>query len=875
MLISLLVLVLIAIIVMPFVIIAKVNGLRRRSERMEETLGHLHGRITSDFATLGARFDGLSGAPGEADSQTETAGQEVTQTEDGGEFDESLEDVADTPEVAPGGYAQKATSGEFPTHTGEEDDDTASIAMGGVEEVTADANTGDALENTAPLPDPEPRFESPAYQPQVREKSGFEKAAAETLRKIWSYIVVGEEHRPVDVSVEYAIATTWLVRVGVFVLVIGIGFFLKYSIERDLIPPPGRVGIAIFVGSALLFAGIRLLGNRYHLLGQGLMGAGIATLYFSVFAAANFYHLISAYTAFGLMAAITVCAGVLAVRLDSILVAILGIVGGYGTPIMLATGSANFVGLFSYMLMLGVGVLGITLRKRWHLLNYLSFIFTYGLFVAAVDKYYGVADFPVVISFLVAFFALFSTMVFIHNLANGTKSNLLDVLALITNAGIFFWFSYELIRDAYRVEWVAAVTLGLTIFYLLHVRMFLTRQLRDRELLVSFTGLSAFFLTITMPIVLSSQWLTSSWSIQALVMLWMAGKMRSAFLRQAAYLIYAFVIFRFAFVDLGGEFRFRHMDAELSLAQYVLALIERLVAFLVPVASLAGAATLLRRPGREFEVRIDKENDVPDWLKENLAVRIGLGGAVVLLFVYLNFELNRTLYFMYPPVRLPLLTILWVAMSGVFLALYQRMPERTFIVLCICMTAAVVAKLIAVDLASWNFAGSVYAGGYSFLDASMRTLDFAVIIAFLVVASLALKHEVETAAARLVFAVAAIALFFLYATFELNTLLLHFVPGLRAGGITILWALFAIAFLLSGIRRSITPLRFTGLILFLVVAIKIFAVDLRHSDQIYRIVAFILLGALILTGSFIYIKYRHTFIKDADEPPDEGLTDGE
>ena len=72
------------------------------------------------------------------------------------------------------------------------------------------------------------------------------------------------------------------------------------------------------------------------------------------------------------MGLVTVCAGALAVRFDSMLVAVLGIIGGYGTPVMLATGEANFVGLYSYMLILGCGIFGISLRKNWHLLNYLG-----------------------------------------------------------------------------------------------------------------------------------------------------------------------------------------------------------------------------------------------------------------------------------------------------------------------------------------------------------------------------------------------------------------------------------------------------------------------------------------------------------------------
>jgi uncharacterized membrane protein len=44
-----------------------------------------------------------------------------------------------------------------------------------------------------------------------------------------------------------------------------------------------------------------------------------------------------------------------------------------------------------------------------------------------------------------------------------------------------------------------------------------------------------------------------------------------------------------------------------------------------------------------------------------------------------------------------------------------------------------------------------------------------------------------------------------------------------------------------------------------VVGFKVFFVDLASLDQFYRIIAFILLGVLALSGAFLYLKYRQTF----------------
>ena len=111
------------------------------------------------------------------------------------------------------------------------------------------------------------------------------------------------------------------------------------------------------------------------------------------------------------------------------------------------------------------------------------------------------------------------------------------MIALLVNAGIFYAVSYNLVEEMYGRERVAIVTVSLAAFYTAHVFYFLRRRLVDRELLVSFTGLAAFFLAVTMPLLLgvTREWITISWAIQAFVLLWIAGKIGSEFLRHVSY----------------------------------------------------------------------------------------------------------------------------------------------------------------------------------------------------------------------------------------------------------------------------------------------------------------------------------------------------
>jgi len=166
--------------------------------------------------------------------------------------------------------------------------------------------------------------------------------------------------------------------VGGLALFLGVAFFVKYSFEHNLIPPEMSVAIGYLVGVGLLAGGVIMKRKETVVTAQTLCSTGILILYAVTFASHSFYHFafFGHGTTFFLMTLITATAFLLAIRLDAVVVGILGIAGGFLTPVLLFTGQDAPLALFGYIALLDIGLLAVALRKRWNSLPVLGAIGT-------------------------------------------------------------------------------------------------------------------------------------------------------------------------------------------------------------------------------------------------------------------------------------------------------------------------------------------------------------------------------------------------------------------------------------------------------------------------------------------------------------------
>ena len=172
---------------------------------------------------------------------------------------------------------------------------------------------------------------------------------------------------------------------------------------------------------------------------------------------------------------------------------------------------------------------------------------------------------------------------------------------------------------------------------------------------------------------------------------------------------------------------------------------------------------------------------------------------------------------------------------------------------------------------AWKLRQScIYGIEYSLLYAGIRFIDYgAVLLVLFGIRAILVQRGRERVPAA-AFGYSGLAVLFLYATLETNSLLYWRLREFQGGGITILWSVFAIAFIAAGIRRTVRPLRYLGLILFAVVVGKVFLVDLKDMEMIYRVIAFLVVGVILLMGSFAYIYSDRKFIREEGQDAENG-----
>ncbi len=172
-------------------------------------------------------------------------------------------------------------------------------------------------------------------------------------------------------SFERNLGTKIPVWLGALSLIFAAFFLVKYSIETGWLGPIARISLGGAFGAMLLAAG-QWIVRRDHIanaerIAQGLIGAGLVSLYVSLYAAVNLYDLLSPTPGFIAMAGVTGLAVILSLRHGQS-IAVFGLIGGLLTPALVGAEAPNAATLFTYLFLLFTGVFYVLSRQGWWLL---------------------------------------------------------------------------------------------------------------------------------------------------------------------------------------------------------------------------------------------------------------------------------------------------------------------------------------------------------------------------------------------------------------------------------------------------------------------------------------------------------------------------
>ncbi|WP_262711217.1 DUF2339 domain-containing protein [Chryseobacterium indologenes] len=163
--------------------------------------------------------------------------------------------------------------------------------------------------------------------------------------------------------------------IGIFTLVLGIGYFVKYAIDKNWIGETARAGIGFCTAAAIILTG-HFLRKSYTTFASIITGGGIAVLYFTITIAFREYHLFSQNIAFVITILITVISILLSYYYKSEVLIIFSLIGGFSAPLMISTGESNYLFLFIYLSLLNVGMLTTAFLKNWKSVGWTAYVFT-------------------------------------------------------------------------------------------------------------------------------------------------------------------------------------------------------------------------------------------------------------------------------------------------------------------------------------------------------------------------------------------------------------------------------------------------------------------------------------------------------------------
>ena len=719
------------------------------------------------------------------------------------------------------------------------------------------APSAPVIENATPKPISPPNVQQPnfaeRFSRQNMVKSDFEKFIGENL----------------------------ISKIGILILIIGVGIGAKYAIDNQLISPLTRIILGYLVGAGLLAFAIKLK-TKYEKFSAVLVSGAVAIMYFITYAAYDFYALIPQALAFALMVVFTSFTVVAAIKYNRQIIAHFGLVGAYAVPFLLSDGSDKVAVLFTYMAIINAGILIISFKKYWKSLLYASFALSWLIFLSwMIGSYTDKDHFKLALLFSTVFFLIF----YITNLAYKVSKKEIfgasDVILLLCNSFIYYGIGYYLLlENRTGIELLGLFTLANAIIHFVVSVIIYKKQLADKNLFYVVLAMVITFITLAVPVQLNGGWVTIFWTIEAAILFYL-GRVKQIVIYEKL----SFPLIFLAFLSLWQDWA--TIYSVYAGNHIIMPFLN--IGFLTGVIFIAAFSWMIFISKNNSEKTAERA-----WMRQILHYTLP---SMVVIVIYFALERELSRYFnnvfetskinltpnktdIYGDFRynynlqhlknawIYIYTMLFVAVLTIINIKKIRNTELAVVNLVINLVVILsflVSGLYILSELRENYLNPEKYFVIGSFNIGIRYLAIA-FFALLIVqlyqlrSSNLLKKDIKILLDYVVY----ISALWIISSELINIIELMRADGSYKLGLSILWGVYSLFLIGIGLAKNKKHLRIGAMVLFGITLIKLFFYDIAYLSTISKTIVFVSLGVLLLIISFLYNKYKHLIIDETE-----------
>lgn len=690
------------------------------------------------------------------------------------------------------------------------------------------------------------------------------------------------------INFEKFIGENLISKIGIVIMVIGVGIGAKYAIEHQMINPLTRIVLGYLVGVALLVFAIKLK-DKYESYSAVLLSGSMAIMYFITFAAYSFYELIPQMVAFALMLVFTVFTTLASIKYNQQVIAHIGFVGAYAVPFLLSDGSGNAVILMSYMTIINAGILAVSIKKYWKSLYYSSFGLTWIIYSVIYGTQLTVSDdITTLLSFLTIYFLTFYGVFIGYKILEKEKFLKMDIVLLLANSFIFYGIGYDILSNHPDGEKLLGVFTLVNAVIHFGVGMYLNKQkLADKNLFYLVLGLVLTFITIAIPVQLDGSWVTLLWAGEAVLLFWIGRTKEIPIYEKLSYAL-MFLAFISIFQDWSKAYNHYYEGNEEG--------------WLTPILNIQFASSILVIAAFAFinYVARDKRfrQAVPDTKLLGRIANIAVPAFLLIILYYafanelgnywhqlfqksyisLPFSDDSSSYQSHYNYGLKKFGMVWqINYSLLFFSILSfiniwkiKNKQLTWVnlvlnTLAILMFLSSGLYLLSTlrDLYINQHLAEYYNRGWFYLGIRYVSLTFMGIMLF------AMYRYCRQSFHQLKLGMYFDLLLHISLVWILSSELIHWMDLYHSTqsyklGLSILWGGYSLLLIALGIWKHKKHIRIGAIALFGITLLKLFFYDIAHLNTISKTIVFVVLGALLLVISYLYNRYKHQIFEDSE-----------